>query len=149
MQDFSSQDILKITSAISKGTLPVNFTLNINAKNPNDGTGGYPRTDANIKSFPWRLLINDRETISGNISSSIYVPGTGEEALFPLSINLDLMQFFRDRSLEEIVNTALNIGGYGGSPSRLALYAKPTVTSPIGDITYPEEIRIVDVEYSK
>jgi hypothetical protein len=149
LKDFSPQDLLKISSAISRGTLPVSFTLNINAKNPNDGTGGYPRTDATIKSFPWRLLINDKETISGNIASSIFVPGTGEETTFPLSINLDLMKSFKDRSLEEIINLALNIGGYGGSPSNLAVYARPTVTSPLGDITYPQELKIVDVQYTK
>jgi hypothetical protein len=147
LQDFSSQDILKLTSAISKGTLPASFTLNINAKNPNDGSGGYARTDATIKSFPWRLLINDKETVGGNIASSIYVPGTGEETTFPIMMNVDLMKFFSDRSLEEIVNLALKLGGRGGSAANLKVFAKPTVTSKLGDITYPREIEIINYDY--
>src|SRR5690606_15946405 len=71
VQDFSAVEILKISSAFAEGKLPVSFTLNVEAKNPNDGTGGYARTNATIESFPWRLEIDDKETISGNIGSAV------------------------------------------------------------------------------
>lgn len=149
LADFNAIDLLKLTSAFSQGNFPVSFTLNIDALNPNDGKGGYPSTDAAIKSFPFRLLLDNKETISGNISKPVTVPGTGEASIIPLQINLDLLSFFKDRGYESLINLALNLGGYGGSTSKVTLYAKPVVQTMIGDLSYPQEIKIVDFEYTK
>jgi hypothetical protein len=148
IEDFTSIEILKLSSSFASGKLPVSFVLNVNAKNPNDGKGGYKKTNATIKSFPWRLSIDDKETIAGNIGNPVTVPGTGEETIIPLTLELDLVRFFKDKGYEQIINLALNIGGNSGSASRLALFTKPTVTSSFGDITYPEEIKIVDFQYT-
>ena len=37
--DFNPVDLLKISSAFAQGSLPASFILNVEAKNPNDGTG--------------------------------------------------------------------------------------------------------------
>jgi hypothetical protein len=148
-EDFNAQEILQISSAVARGTLPVSFVLNVEALNPNDGTGGYPRTNATLKSFPWRLMVDTRETISGNISSSVTVPGTGEVVPIPLQMNFDLMSFFKNEDYRSLVNLALNIGGQGSGSSRLTMYAKPTVTTGIGNVTYPQELTIVDYEFTK
>jgi len=148
IEDFTTIEILKISSDFASGKLPVSFVLTVGAKNPNDGTGGYKRTNATIKSFPWRLFIDDKETISGNINSPVTVPGTGETVDIPFSIGIDLIPFFKDRGYESILNLALNIGGYSGSTSKLTLFAQPTITTSLGNITYPDEIKIVDFQYS-
>ena len=93
-QDFDPLELLNLTQAIGSGKLPASFTLNVEAKNPNDGTGGYPKTDATLKAFPWRLNVDQTETISGNIGSPVSVPGTGEVTYIPLNMNIDLIQFF-------------------------------------------------------
>jgi hypothetical protein len=147
IEDFSAQEILQISSAVARGTLPVSFTLNVEALNPNDGTGGYPRTNATLKSFPWRLLMNDKETISGNIGSPVTVPGTGETTIIPFQMNLDLVRFFKDEGYNSLINLALTLGGRNGSATNLKMFAKPTVTSTIGDITYPRELEIVNHEF--
>lgn len=149
LSDFSAMDVLKLTSAVAQGSLPVTFTLYVDALNPNDGKGGYPKTDASLKSFPWRLMIDDKETISGNIGSPITIPGTGESVAIPLGLQLDLFKFFGDKGYEGVINLALQLGGYGGSPSKLKLVAKPTVSSSLGDITYPGELTIIDKEFTK
>jgi len=148
IEDFSAMEVLKISSDFASGKLPVSFTLNVEAKNPNDGTGGYRSTNATIKSFPWRLLIDNKETITGNIGTPVTVPGTGDAVNIPFSMGLDLIPFFKERGYESILNLALNIGGYSGSASKLALFVQPTVTSSLGDIRYPEEIKVVDFQYS-
>jgi len=148
LEDFNFQDLLKLTTAFSSGSLPVSFTLNVQAKNPNDGTGGYKQTDANIKSFPWRLLINDKETVSGNINEPVFVPGTGEVTNIPIGINLDLMELFKDKGYEEVINLALTLGGKEGSSSKLTLYASPVIGTSLGDIKYPGELKIVDQEFT-
>lgn len=149
IRDFSSLEALKLTAAFANGSLPASFTLNIDALNPNDGKGGYPKTNATLKSFPWRLLLQDKETISGGLNSPVTVPGTGESIVIPLGISIDLYSFFRDKGYNDLINLALNLGGAGGDPSKVALYAKPTVTSAVGDLTYPQEIKIVSYEYTK
>lgn len=146
--DFSAMEILSISSAVANGRLPVSFTLYIDAKNPNDGTGGYPSTNVSLASFPWRLLIDDKETISGNIGQPVQVPGTGETSVIPLQMNLDLMTFFKDKGYESLINLALNLGGRGGSSSKLTMYAKPVVKTSIGNISYPNELRIVNYEFT-
>lgn len=148
LTDFKTMELLQISSSFAKGSLPVSFTLNIEAMNPNTGKDGYPKTNAAINSFPWRLLIDDKETISGNISSPVSVPGTGETEIFPLQINLDLIPFFKEKGYESLINLALNIGGYGRTSSRIALYAKPSVSTSLGVISYPQELKIVSSEFN-
>ena len=148
LEDFNFQDLLKLTKAFSSGSLPASFILNVEAKNPNDGTGGYKKTDASIKSFPWRLLINDKETVSGNISQTVFVPGTGEITQIPLTISVDLIKLFKDKGYEELINLSLTLGGKKGSSSKLTLYTSPTVSTSLGDIKYPGELKIVDKEFT-
>lgn len=149
IQDFNALEALKLSSAFASGNLPATFIINIAAVNPNDGSGGYPKTNATLKEFPWRLLLDDKETVSGGISNPVTVPGTGENTVIPLAVTVDLYKFFKDKGYESLLNLALNIGGQGGNPSNVALYAKPTVSSPLGDITYPQEIKIVNYQYTK
>jgi hypothetical protein len=149
LSDFSSLDLLKLSSSFAQGRLPVSFTLNVEAINPNDGTGGYPSTNATLKSFPWRLLIDNKETISGNIGQAVTVPGTGETTLIPLQVNMDLLNFLKDKGYESLINLALNLGGSGGSASQITIFAKPLISTMLGEISYPNEFKIVDFEFTK
>jgi hypothetical protein len=148
VSDFSSVEVLKLTSALTSGKLPASFTLNVEAKNPNDGSGGYPKTDATLKAFPWRLEIDEVETISGNIGAPVSVPGTGEITNIPLTMNIDLIEFFGNKGYDNLLNLALALGGQQGSSSKLSLYATPTVSSPLGDIKYPGELKIVEQSFT-
>lgn len=148
LQDFSPLEVVNLTSVIASGKLPASFTLNVEAKNPNDGTGGYPKTDATLKAFPWRLEIDNVETISGNIGSPVTVPGTGEVTNIPLTMNIDLIEFFGNKGFDNLINLALTLGGQQGSSTRLSLFASPTVSSPVGDIKYPGELKIVDQSFT-
>lgn len=148
LSDFNTSDVLKLSTIFTQGKLPVSFVLNVDAKNPNDGTGGYSRTDATVKSFKWRLFIDDKETVTGDIDAPVTVPGTGEVAKIPLRINIDLLQFFKDQGFEKVVNLALTIGGKNGTTSKITLYAQPTVSTPIGNITYPGELKIIDTQFT-
>jgi hypothetical protein len=148
MSDFSPQEILNISGMFATGKFPVSFILNVDAKNPNDGTGGYKSTDATIQSFPWRLLIDDKETISGNISQPISVPGTGEVTTIPIKIQMDLIEFFQNEGYQSLINLALTLGGENGSTSKLTLYADPVVKTPLGNISYPGEVKIVDYSFT-
>lgn len=147
--DFNPLDLLNLSSAFAQGTLPTSFILNVDAKNPNDGTGGYKKSDATLQNFKWRLFLDDKETISGDIAQPVTIPGTGDVTTIPIRINLDLIKFFKDKGYESIINLALALGGNQGSSSKISLYATPTVSSPLGNITYPGELKLVDTQFSK
>ncbi len=149
LSDFNPMDLLSLSSAFAQGSLPASFVLNVDAKNPNDGTGGYKKSDATLQNFKWRLFLDDKETISGDIDQPVAIPGTGDVTTIPIRINLDLIKFFKDRGYESIINLALALGGSQGSSSKITLFATPTVSSPFGNITYPGELKLVDTQFSK
>ena len=149
INDFSTLETMKLSTAFVRNTLPLTFTINVDAKNPNDGTGGYPRTNATIVSFPWRLFLDDKQTVTGNIGSEVAVPGSGETTKIPLKVTIDLVQFFKEKGYQGILNLALNLVKESSAPSKITLYAQPTVGSQLGNIKYPKEIKIINLEYSK
>lgn len=147
ISDLSFSDGVKLVTAFSRGEFPASFTLNVLARNPNDGTGGTKRTTAVLKSLAWRLFLDEKETVNGNIQNSIEIPGVGQSSTIPIQISLDLFKFFKDQGYESLVNLALALGGVSGSSARVTLKATPTVDTIFGPITYPGEIIIVDKEF--
>lgn len=144
VNDLSIMDGIKLTKAFSDKKWPAQFVLNVDAKNPNDGKGGSKQSAATLSSFDWKLYIDDKETIAGNINKEFVIPGTGTSTTIPLVMNIDLYEFFGNKGYEDIINLALAIGGQNGSASRLKLDARPTVKTPLGNINYPGRITIVD-----
>ena len=145
--DFSVTDGIKLVNSFSNGQLPASFRLNVLAKNPNDGTGGSPRTTTTLTQLKWRLFIDSKETINGNISQSIKVPGTGQETTIPVDMSLDLYKFFNELGYESVVNLALALGGVQGSSSRITLKAIPSMQTFLGQIS-SGEITIVDKQFN-
>jgi len=125
----------------------VSFVLDVLAVNPNDGSNGAARTTSTLTGLECRLLVDGNPTVTGNIDQPIEIPGTGQEALIPIRLSLDLLEFFGNKRYEDLVGLALAVGGRGGSPGRLALDAQPTVSTPLGPITYPGRVTIVSVEF--
>jgi hypothetical protein len=141
------QDGAKLLSAFYNNRFPASFTLNVAAVNPNDGTGGTPKSTATLTSFAWTLVLDSTQTISGDISDPILIPGTGETTVIPLAMNLDLVKFFKDKGYDSILNLALALGGANKSASHVMLRARPTVRTDLGPIQYPGEITIIDKEF--
>lgn len=142
IDDFSAIDYVKLTGAFVKGELPFSFLINVEAKNPNDGSGGFPATDLSIKEFPFRVLLDDKEILAGNIQEDFLVPGVGEDKIISIQVEVDLIKFFKDKSFEELADFVLAVGGQDGSRSRISLFAKPVIGTPVGSLEYPQEIEI-------
>jgi len=139
-------DAANLLAAFTSGKLPVSFTLNVLAKNPNDGTGGTKQSSAVIENLAWRLFIDNNETINGNVGN-ISVPGVGTSTNIPIGMSFDLLQFFTNGNYNDLINLALALGGKNGSSSRVTLKVKPTVRTVIGPITYPGEFDVIDREF--
>lgn len=147
LSDFTLMDGINLMAAYRGKKLPASFILNIEALNPNDGTGESTPTTSTLTSFEWRLLIDDRPTITGNIEKPIEIPGTGQAVIIPLQINLDLLEFFNEKGYNDLLNLALALGGAKSDINRLSIDAQPRVTTPLGEITYPGRITVVSKEY--
>jgi hypothetical protein len=146
ISDFSLSDGVRLAEAFANRNLPTSFTLNVLARNPNDGTGGTVRTTSTLTRFDWNLLINEKPTINGAINQQIVVPGVGQETIIPLSIFLDLYSFFSNLGYDGLLNLGLSLGGVNGSATNVKLRATPYIETPFGPIT-PGEITIVNTEF--
>ncbi len=146
ISNISLLDAANLLANFTQGKLPVEFTLNVLARNPNDGTGGTKNTAAVIKNLGWRLFIDSRETINGNVGN-ISVPGIGQATNIPIGMSFDLIRFFNDAGYDNLLNLALALGGKNGSSSRVTLKVQPTVETVFGPITYPGEFDVIDKEF--
>ncbi|MEP7235208.1 MAG: hypothetical protein ABI778_07920 [Ignavibacteriota bacterium] len=145
IKDFSLVDGLNLANAFRTGSIPLTFTLNVAVRNPNAHQDGSSLSALSLTAFPWRLLIDNKETISGGIGASASLPDGGSTTMIPLQVSVDLKQFFGDRGYDDIINLALAIAGQGSS--KLALKAQPTISTPIGSMKYPNELTIVNTEF--
>jgi hypothetical protein len=147
LSDFNALDGLRLAQAFATKRFPAELVLNIEARNPNDGTGGSPQTVSTLTSLESRLLIDGTPTVTGNIERAIEIPGTGQSSIIPIRMSLDLYEFFGQKGYEGVMNIALALGGMRRDPARIALDAQPRVTTPFGPITYPGRLTIISHEF--
>jgi len=147
LRDFTIADGIQLLAAFRGKRLPARFLLNVEARNPNDGSGGSTKTVSTLTRFAWRLLIDDQPTISGGIERPLEIPGTGQSTVIPLRMELDLYKFFGEHGYDDLLDLALALGGKRGDISRVSLDARPSVSTPLGDITWPEPITIISREF--
>jgi hypothetical protein len=148
VSDFSPLgDGVRLLEAFRSKKLPADFILDLQVRNPNDGSQGKSAVPATLAGLEFRLLIDDQPTITGSLDREVEIPATGTETVVPIRISLDLYEFFGAQGYDKLVDMALAIGGKNGSASRLKLDAKPTVRTKFGLMSYPGRITIVDREF--
>ncbi len=133
--DLNLMDVLKISSAVTKDSLPLLFRLNVQARNPNSGVAAMNRMD-------WVLYIDDNEITQGLVNERIEIPPDGGVTTIPVGIHLDLMEVLTGESADAVINFALNLAGTGNRPTRIMLKAKPTIYVNGQAIEYPGYIKI-------
>jgi len=132
--DLGGGEIARLLAALAGGEMPLAFTLNVGASNPVENS-----VNARLVQLDWTLLLDNTETISG-IFNDERVIAPGSEVVLPISMELDLVRFF-GRNAQDLVELAAAVAGQGDK--EIALRARPTVTTPLGPITYPSEITIL------
>jgi len=147
LQQFSVLDAARLLEAFRRGSLPAELVLEVAAVNPNDGSGGSSRTTSTLTALDGRLLIDGKPTVKADIERAIEIPGTGQATLVPIRLSLDLYEFFGEKRYEDLVNLALALGGLRRDLTRVSIDARPRVTTPLGDITWPGRITIVEKEF--
>ena len=135
ISDLGLIDAGVITAALAGGQLPLSFTLNVEAKNPNDQMAAMNRLD-------WILFIDGIEMVQGVLSERVQIPANGGTSVIPLYMNMDLKEILSGKSIESIINFGFNLAGMGGEPTRVTLKAKPTILVGSKEITYPGYLSI-------
>ncbi len=136
-RDLSTLDLARIGLALSRNQLPLEMLVDVGAHNPADN-----QTAATMTRMTWTLYLNDKETIHGMVDSAVTMPA-GATAVIPIRMRLDILEFF-DGPAEELVDLVASLVGLEADPTRVTLRAIPTITTPLGNITYPTPITIVN-----
>jgi len=134
--DLTAVDIGRVALALARKDLPLEFIVDVSALNPPENS-----VTATMVRLAWTLLLNDKETISGVIDTTLALP-PGTVTGIPMRMRLNLLQFF-DGPAQSMVDLAASIAGVSRDPTRLAIRAVPTIDTPIGRIAYPTPITIV------
>ena len=135
-RDLSALDIGRIGLAVARKDLPLEFHLDVRGENPTANT-----VTATLVRLAWSLHLNDKETISGTLDTTLAFP-PGQPTTFPMRMRLNLYQFF-DGQAESMVDLAASVAGLSSDPTRISLRAVPTIDTPLGRISYPTPITII------
>ncbi|MDR1887495.1 MAG: hypothetical protein LBQ70_06210 [Prevotellaceae bacterium] len=112
--------LLKLTAGILSGSLPMSFTVNINATNPNS-------TAAQIAGLDWAIDLNSSNLLSGTLAHSVSVPANGGQTVIPLTIQTDLLQLFKGESKDNILGFINHLLNTGSGSSNVAIRIRPSV----------------------
>jgi len=138
-RDLGVADVGRLTLAVSRGEMPMDFRLHLTATNPAENSA-----DARLVRMDWTLLLQNRETISGVFADETLLR-RGQPTDVPIAMSLDLVDFF-EGSAQDLVDLALSFAGQGGAPKEVTLRATPSVDTSLGPISYPRPITIVSRE---
>ncbi|MDD3877202.1 MAG: hypothetical protein PHT69_11310 [Bacteroidales bacterium] len=128
-------DAARMLTAATQNNFPLEFTLNVNVKNPNTTTASLNRLD-------WILLIDDAEMTNGSTQNRLSIAPNGGIGVLPLGFNINLKEALSGKSADALLNFGLNLAGAGNKPSRFTLRAKPYVSLGQVQIPYPDYINI-------
>ena len=128
-------DVARLTAAAATGSVPLRFTLNVDAENPAENA-----TPAQLVKLDWTLFLNDTQTVSGIYNDDRLIQ-PGATTVLPIAMELDLVDFF-GRNVGDLSNLIVNLAGGDGGPSDIRLEAQPTIQTSLGPIRYPGTISI-------
>jgi LEA14-like dessication related protein len=119
-----------LTTSIMKGELPLTFTLNVEARNPNPAM-------ATLNRLEYLAFIDEVQVASGSLDRRIEIPAGGSTAIIPLQLRTDLIEILSKDSRQALVNFGLNLADAGNRPTRVSLKIKPTILVGVAEINYP------------
>lgn len=135
ISDFSLAEMLKLTSALSGGSLPFSMDVNVVVRNPNTQAAAMNRMD-------WQLYLDNIHMVSGLVTDRVYVDANGGQAVVPFSATIDLRDVLSGEGLDELVNLAMNLSGKDSGSSRLELRIKPSINVGSRSIAYPGYVKV-------
>jgi len=120
--------------ATPNGSLPLDFTLNLDVTNPGTQT-------ALLNSANYILEIDGMQMTQGAVNHQIQI-GSGQKATLPIDIGFDLKKVMSGHSLDAIKNLAFNFAGIGSSSSNVTLKLQPSLMVGGTPVNSPDYIPI-------
>jgi hypothetical protein len=105
--------------ATQNGSLPLQFTLNLNVIN--QGT-----QNALLNGLAYILEIDGVQMTTGALDSKLEV-ASGQKAQLPVALSFDLKKVMSGQSLTAIKNLAFNFAGIGDASSNVTIKLQPTL----------------------
>lgn len=126
--------IPKVVSILSgnASSIPLDFTLNLNVKNPNSGTAAF-------QALSYIISIDDMQFTTGNFQQPFSV-GAGETKQLPMTIGVDVAQLMKNNSKDAVVNIVKNFLGIGDTTSKVSVQLKPSFK--VGEQTFSSPVYI-------
>ena len=116
------------------GSLPLNFTLNLDVSNSGTQT-------AILNSTNYILEIDGIEMTQGLFNQQLQVASGGKSVL-PIAMAFDLKQVLSGQSLESMKNLAFNFVGIGNATSNVTVKLKPSFLIGGNVVSLPNYIPI-------
>lgn len=146
--DVKPMEAMRLLQAYHEKNIKATFVVELEAKNPNDGSAPNTKPlDLTLKELPWTLYFDGRTVISGVVKKDIPLTGGATSQSIPVEVTMDVSKVLSERGYDEIMQSILALGGANGSPAKLTIKARPTVSSPYGIIKSPSDITIVSTEF--
>ena len=120
----------KITTSYLSGNIPLDFTLNLEGKNPNPA-------EARLAQFDWILKIDDVQITTGTNGNEYVIPANEGKVIMPLKISVNLLDVLNSETKDALLNFGLNLADASGKPTRVGMQIKPAINVSGVPITYP------------
>ena len=133
-QGLSPLMIPKVLSIISgnASSIPLNFTLNLDVKNPNAGTAAF-------QALQYVITIDDVQFTTGNFRQPFSV-GAGETKRLPMTIGVDIAGLMQGETKSAVQNIVKNFLGIGDQATKVTVQLKPSFQ--VGDQMFASPIYI-------
>ena len=122
--------VLALFSGATSSSMPLDFTLNLDVKNPNSSV-------AALNGLDYIINIDDVQFTTGRVNQAMSI-AAGETQSLPLNIGVDLATLMSGQSKSAVQNIVKNFIGAGSEKSNVTVQIKPTfmvgsmpITSPI------------------
>jgi hypothetical protein len=156
LDSLSGEQLVTALSCWENGSFPVDFTLEVGIRNPNEGSSSGPSIPAELTRFDFDLYldtsgdgsVDTTRVLSGGLGAPLVVPEGGETEILPLELSLDAFALLSELGPMAVIDLALAIGGIDSDLrdplhlGRVYVRAVPEFDTPLGEITYPTAVTI-------
>lgn len=124
-----------LPTSMSMGKLPLDLTVRVGGRNPNNAPAAINRLD-------WVLLMAEKQMGAGSVTDRIEIPAHGGTAVVTVHFSTELASLSSGQSAESLIGFALNLVGSGEGPGRVTVRVRPTVSVAGGSLTLPGSITL-------
>ena len=123
-----------LASFSGNSPLPLQFTLNLNVKNPN-------LTAASLSGLQYILEIDGVQMTEGMLNKAVSI-ASGESTVVPVLLSFDLKEVLSGQSAEAVKNFAFNFVGLGSAESNVTMKLRPSMMIGNQNVTSPTYIPV-------